>query len=162
MYFGAHRAVAEQTFQQTINPETGVRDPPGEADILIGKDREMGTGLILTRATAIILCEPTFNSSLFYQMPKRAYRYRGKKDVVFYVLSAGLLEMSGLVRMLRISHFSLCDFYSYQRLWSKYLFLPQHFTLNLFQPYRRIRSIPLRLRSQMSGGVTDQNYKRSY
>ena len=91
MYFGDRRVDAEQTSQQIIDLDTGKRYKPAEADVLLGKGREMGVGLTLTKATIVILCEPTFNAALLYQMPRRAHRYGQKNVVVFYTLIANTM-----------------------------------------------------------------------
>lgn len=75
----------------TIDPGTDKPYEVEEAGVLLGKNREMGTGLNLTKATVVILCKPIYNSGLFFQIPKRAYRYGQNKKVTFYVLQANTI-----------------------------------------------------------------------
>ena len=91
MFFGDDRNRQEQTFQEVENPDTGERYYKEDVSVMLGKNREMGTGLTLTKATVIILCEPTYMAALLYQMPRRAWRYGQKKEVTFYTLTAGTM-----------------------------------------------------------------------
>lgn len=87
MYFGdpKKRKDAEYSFMRAADPDGNllVKD---ESDCLIGCIGIMGTGLNLTRATVVILCEPIYDPKLYKQAPKRAHRLGQKEEVFLYVL----------------------------------------------------------------------------
>lgn len=87
MYFGdpKKRKEAEYSFMRVTDTDGNllVKDEP---DCLIGCIGIMGTGLNLTRATVVILCEPIYDPKLYKQAPKRAHRLGQKEEVFVYLL----------------------------------------------------------------------------
>ena len=91
MYFGSKRTSAVHAFMATINLDTEKPYEAEEADVLLGKNREMGIALNLTKATIVILCEPIYSSSLVYQISRRAYQYVQTQRVIFYTLQTNTM-----------------------------------------------------------------------
>ena len=63
MFVEDNRAKAEQIFQETKD-ELGHRYYLEDVDVLLGKNREMGVVLTLTKATVVILMKPAYMSAL--------------------------------------------------------------------------------------------------
>ena len=87
MFFGDNRARPEQNFQEAKDENDNLIYKE-KVNVLLGKNSEMSVGLMLTLGTVIVLLEPTYVSSLLYQIPRRVWRYGQKKPVTFYILEA--------------------------------------------------------------------------
>ena len=90
MFFGSpkKRKDAEEAFQRKVDENENLLHDD-QPDCLLGTCKVMGTGLTLTNASLMILCEPIYNVKTFTQIPKRAHRMGQLKQVTFAVLHGG-------------------------------------------------------------------------